>query len=102
MNGMQYCEWDSHDKAIELRRFFFQGMFRNSDNTHLVCSSKVNLPEPGDNMYDYNGRFFRIVEIIEVRDHKGVFNHEKNRPKISKVKAIPVKYAGQQLTIKKN
>ena len=83
-------KWDHRQKTIELRKRLFQGMFRNPDNTHLVFSEKIILPQPGDNMLDYNGRYYRITEILEVRDHKGVYKNEANRQKISKVKAIPI------------
>lgn len=100
--GALVCEWDSYEKSRQIRRPFFQGMFRNNDKTHLICTSKANLPRPGDNMYDYNGRYFRILKIVEIRDHKGTYTDENFREKIIKVKVVPIIYQGQQLTIKKN
>jgi len=88
--GDSVCVWDSYEKSKQMRRSLFQGMFRNPDNTHLVFSEKIVLPKAGDNMLDYNGRFYRIIEILEVRDHKGIYKNEANRQKISRVKAIPI------------
>lgn len=100
-NGMLYCEWSIREKAVQLRRYFFQGTYRNPDSTHLVITSKSNIPKPGDNMYDYNGRYFRILKIIEIRDHKGFYTDEENREKIVKVRVVPIRYEGEQLAIKK-
>lgn len=87
---LSHYEWGIKKAEIESRRRLFQGIFRNEDKTHLVFSEKEIIPKAGDNMQDYNGRFFRIVEILETRDHKGIYKDEANRQKISLVKVVPV------------
>lgn len=79
----------------EFNSFYKQtyvGMFKYEDGTHSVLSDNDKLPKEGDIFRDYNGRLKKITKIFEVRDHKGIFTSEKNRPKISIVSCDDINY----------
>lgn len=80
-------EQEINRKRIEIRRSAYQGLIRNSDGTHNIEHRKNEVPRYGEYINTYNGIVMRIIEVIETRDHKGVFVDEKNRTCVSVVQA---------------
>lgn len=72
-------------KRIEIRKSAYQGLIRNSDGTHNIEHKKNEIPRYGEYINTYNGVLMRITEVLEIRDHKGVFVNEKNRTCVSSV-----------------
>lgn len=86
-------EQDLNKKKIELRRSSYQGLFMNEDGTHNIEHSKNQIPRYGEYINTYNGIVMRIIDVVETRDHKGVFSDEKNRSCVSVVEAQKIVFS---------
>ncbi|HAY3545110.1 TPA: hypothetical protein JRX92_003511 [Elizabethkingia anophelis] len=81
---------EANQKRIEIRRNAFQGMFKNPDDTHNLIHEKNTTPKKGDYFLSYRGDIHAITEVGETRNHKGFFEREEDRKKITPVKGILV------------
>ncbi|TDX83943.1 hypothetical protein [Epilithonimonas xixisoli] len=83
-------EQEQMKQVMFLKQGAYYGMTQYEDKSHSIVHEKVDHPKTGDIMFDYKQRMMQILEIIETRDHRGVFETEAKRKKISIVTARPV------------
>ncbi|MDV3470875.1 hypothetical protein CMU02_09050 [Elizabethkingia anophelis] len=81
---------DLDKKRDQIRRSAFQGMFKNDDGSHNLIHDKSIYPKEGDYFLCYRGFINIVSEVGETRNHKGIFEKEEDRKKITPVKGIPV------------
>lgn len=85
-------EQEQMKQFMFLKQNAFYGMFQYEDKSHSVVHEKNQLPAVGNTMFDYKQRLLQITSVIETRDHRGVFENEADRKKITIVTARPIHF----------